>query len=338
MPAAEPSASQMDMEGGREAQVREDTPEIAALKARFSVDYMLKPAQRRQLFDQYLTTLGTQGLLDVLEKRNPFCHDEAHELGRAVYVHFNKDVGKALSECGPRCSSACLHGVLKEAFGTSTIDQVRPLLATVCTQGAMADIRRPGNCAHGLGHALMMVAGNDVEKAIDGCSGFDGPAMGYYCVTGVYMELFNQAATWVKPGQSAFHPCDVSTRFPAACYRYQATRMLGALGGDRAELAEMCRSLPAGQRSGCFHGVGFTAMTAVAENPGLIRTVCPEEPGADQTLCLEGLIESLAVYQPAKAQESCGHLAGAAAEICRAAAREGTYRLDKPSLPLYLEH
>jgi hypothetical protein len=320
---------------GQSAPRKPDSPEVVELKAKFTIDYMLKAGQRRMVFERHLDTLGTQGILDVLESRNAFCHDEAHELGRAVYSHF-KDVGKALGECGSRCTSACLHGVLKEAFGNSAIDQVRSQLPSVCTQGAMAEIKRPGNCAHGMGHALMMVANNDVEKSIDGCSGFGDASMGYYCVTGVYMELFNQAAQWAKSGQSAFYPCDVYTRFPAACYRYQAARMLAALGGDRTKLAELCRSLPEGQRSGCFHGVGFAALPAVAKQPDLIATACPEQPIEDQTMCIEGLIESFAAYEPEKAAASCTHLKGQAAEICQAAAREGTYRLNKPSLPLYM--
>jgi len=333
-PEEQGAPQQLDMEGATRPRTP-DSPQTADLKAKFTVDYMLKAGQRRQVYEKYLESLGTQGILDVLEARNAFCHDEAHELGRAVYSHF-KDVGQALSECGSRCSSACLHGVLKEAFGNSSLDQVHPQLATICTQGAMADIRRPGNCAHGMGHALMMVASNDVEKAIDGCTGFQSPAMGYYCVTGVYMELFNQAAEWAGKSQSPYYPCDTYTRFPAACYRYQAARMFVALGGDRGKLAELCRSLPADQRRGCFHGVGFTAMPAVAKQPELIATACPDQPVEEQTMCLEGLIESLAVYQPDKALASCGSLQGKAAEICLAAAHEGTYRLNKPSLPLYL--
>ncbi|HYU32066.1 MAG TPA: hypothetical protein VEW48_07875 [Thermoanaerobaculia bacterium] len=334
-PARAQEPPRVDMEGRSEPRPEtHDTRETAELKARFTVDYMLKASQRRQVFASYLDTLGTQGILDVLEARNPLCHSEAHELGRAVYSHF-KDLGRALHECGSRCSSACLHGVLKEAFGGSTLDQMRPQLAAICTQGAMADIRRPGNCAHGMGHALMLVTGGDVEKSIDGCAGFATPAMDYYCVTGVYMELFDQgAAKWT--GKGPFYPCDTYTRFPAACYRYQAARMLGALGGDRARLADLCRSLPTDQRRGCFHGAGFAALPAVAQKPELIANACPDQPVEDQTLCLEGLVESFAAFEPEKAAASCGSLTGHAAEICQAAAREGTYRLNKPSLPLYL--
>ena len=310
-----------------------DSPEVVELKARFSTDYMLKAGQRRQVFESYLDTLGAQGILDVLEARSPLCHNEAHELGRAVYAHF-KDVGRALSECGSRCTSACLHGVLKEAYGNSTVEQLRPQLASVCTQGAMAEIKRPGNCAHGMGHALMMVAGNDVDQSIDGCAGFNNPAMEYYCVTGVFMELFDQAAQWKDKG--TFYPCDIYTRFPAACYRYQSNRMLNKVGRDRAKLAELCRSLPAAQRRGCFHGAGFAALLEVTKQPELIATACPDQPAEDQTLCLEGLVESFAAYESDKAAASCGYLKGQAAETCQAAAREGTYRLNKPSLPLYL--
>jgi len=320
-----------DMGGRRE--VRPDSPEIVQLKAKFTVEYLLKPEQRRQIFESYLDSLGTQGMLDVLEARNTFCHNEAHELGRAVFSRF-KDFGRAMQECGSRCTSACLHGVLKEAFGTSTFDQVRSQLASICTTGTMADVTKSGNCAHGMGHALMMVTSNEVEKAIDGCAGFGRSALEYYCATGVYMELFDQAAQW--SGKSALYPCDTYTRFPAACYRYQGVRMLGQLGGDREKLAELCRSLPEGQRRGCFHGFGFANLLEVSRQPELIATVCPSQPVEEQTMCLEGLVESFGNFQPDKAASSCSHLAGPAAEICRAAAREGTYRLDKPSMPLYL--
>lgn len=313
-------------------------PETAAereLKARFSLDYMTKANQRRQIFAKYLDTLGTQGILDVLEERNTYCHNEAHELGRAVYARF-KDLGKSLSECGSRCTSACLHGVLKEAFGNATIEEVRPRLATVCTEGAMNDIRRPGNCAHGMGHALMLILNNDVEKSVDGCKGFNDSAMEYYCVTGIYMELFDRAPEWDAKGAALLYPCDTYTRFPAACYRYQGARLLRKLGGDREKLAETCRSLPASQRPGCFHGFGFANLPEVSKKPELMAGLCPDSPAEDQTMCIEGVIESLAAFNPSQATTACSHLKDRAGDICKAAAQEGTYRLKKPSLPLYL--
>jgi hypothetical protein len=114
--------------------------------------------------------------------------------------------------------------------------------------------------------------------------------------------------------------------------------MLKKLMGDRAKVAELCRGLPAAQRLGCFHGFGFANLYAVAQQPDLISTLCPEAPAEERTVCLEGAIESLAAFNPVRASFSCLYLKDQAAETCKAAAREGAYRLSKPSLPLYLGH
>ena len=53
--------------------------------------------------------------------------------------------------------------------------------------------------------------------------------------------------------------------------------------------------------------------------PELIATACPYQPAEDQTMCLEGLVESFAAFEPDKAVASCSHLQGHAAEICQAA-------------------
>lgn len=330
-PAGDASAAgSVDM---GEAARRPETAEEQALKSRFNVDYMLRAGQRRQLFRQYMETLGPQGMLDVLERRNPFCHDEAHDLGRAVYEHV-KDVGRALQACGTRCTRACAHGVLKQAFGTIPIDELRPRLAGTCTDGPAREVKEPGNCAHGMGHALMFVLKNDVAKSIEACQAFNHPAMAYYCATGVYMELFDQSEGSVT-GASLYAPCDRHPEFPAACYRYQAVRMLRKLGGDREKLAEACRALPVVEQAGCFHGFGFAHYRSVAKTPALMSGLCPEAPGPNQTLCIEGVAETLAAYDRAKALAACGHLQGAAAEVCHAAASQALYRLTKPSFPLY---
>lgn len=314
-----------------------DPPAVIELKAKFLLDFLTRSHLRPYLFSKYLETLGTDGILDVLEQRNPYCHSEAHALGRAVFGKY-QDLGRALLECGSRCTSACLHGVVQEAFGNSTIEELRPRLATVCAEGAMAEIRRPGACAHGMGHALMLLFEADVDKSIGGCGGFPNPTMEYYCATGVYMELFDHAADWVEREASAgpLYPCDSYTSFPAACYRYLGYRLLGKLGGDRENMAMLCRTLPPVQRRACFHGVGSAAAEIIGKQPELMPSICPDAPVEDRTMCLEGLIEIHGQFEPEQTELLCARLTGAAAEVCLAAARGGMYRLDKPSLPLYL--
>jgi hypothetical protein len=329
---ATPPAGSIEM-GGRAS--RPETPDEAALKSRFNVEYMLRANQRRRVFHQFLPTLGAQGMLDVLERRNRFCHSEAHELGRVVYEHF-KDLGQSLMECGERCTSACTHGVLHEAFGTMTIEALRARLSSICTEGATGDTRQRGTCAHGIGHALMHVLKNDVDKAVESCRDFNHSAMEYFCATGAYMELFDHADEWTTKSTSLHYPCDVYTLYPAACYRYQAGRMLRELGRDPGKLAEACRSLPPAQQSGCFHGFGFALYRDVAKTPELMARLCPDAPGPNQTLCIEGVAETLGGFDAALALTACGHLRGPAAGICNAAARDGLYRLTNPSQAFYV--
>jgi hypothetical protein len=312
-----------------------DSPEKKALRAAFLTDLLLKARQQRLVFDKYFPTLGTQGMLEAFEERNPFCHGEAHELGRAVFARVG-DLGKSLVECGTGCTSACMHGVLKEAFGESTIGEIGPRLASVCGEGAMKEIQKPGNCAHGMGHALMMVTDNDVERAISGCGGFGDAAMGYYCVTGVFMEFFDQAPDWDRRNLPVSYPCDTFTAYPAACFRYQGPRWFGKFGSDLGRVAAACRALDEPLRGGCFHGLGFASVGAVVKDAARLAELCPEESGRDQTMFLEGVMESLGGFDREVAENACAQLSGEARRICLAAASEGMYRLAKPSLPLYL--
>ncbi len=307
------------------------THEQEVIQGQFLLDYIHKTAPPRQLFDRYLPKLGVQPILDVLEERNRFCHEEAHELGQAAYAQV-KDLGRALTECGSRCSFGCLHGVLNEAFGHQRLEAIVPRLDAICRQST---VRRPGPCAHGMGHALMMAGGNDLGKALDGCLGFQRPVMAYYCQSGVFMELQSHPELLAPHADDKLWPCDTYTRFPAACYRNIAPGLVARAGGD-AEAMELCRSLPHAQRLGCFFGYGWAKMPAVAARPDFFGSTCPSEPLDDATVCIEGAIEYLAVWDAKAAQRACEQLQGPAGEVCRAAATAGSYRLDKPSLPLYL--
>jgi hypothetical protein len=52
-------------------------------------------------------------------------------------------------------------------------------------------------------------------------------------------------------------------------------------------------------------------------------------------MCIEGVTEKLSDYDERRAVAACAVLDGANAEVCRAAAQEKMYRLDKPTMELY---
>src|SRR5581483_11172447 len=137
-------------------------------------------------------------------------------------------------------------------------------------------------------------------------------------------------------GPDPLHPCDQYARFPAACYRFLPPRLLAGLGQDRSKMQELCRRLPHSQRLGCFFGYGWSLVPWTSKRPDLFASECPSQPSDDRTMCIEGTIEFLAVFDKQAANAACETLRGDAAETCRSAAAGGAYRLDKPTLPLYL--
>ena len=337
----------IDMEGSAAQGGVPRRPPVVDEKIRraFVGEYSAVGPSKRRVFEKYLNVLGADGILDFLETEYPLCHAQAHELGRAIFARL-KELGPALTACQTRCTSACMHGILMEAFAREraqeqhvTLGDVEKRMALLCSEtGEMAKMHRPGNCAHGMGHALMMVAGHDVERSLTACASFKNPAMAYYCATGVFMEHFEHvdAMGGKSPGPRALHaPCDTHTRFPAACYRYAVPRMVGALKGDVSAVAAECLKLPRRQRLGCFHGLGSAGTRGIAETPALLGSLCGHGSSDDQVLCIEGAIEKLADLNESKALAACAILSGREADICRAAASEKMYRLQKPTMGLY---
>jgi hypothetical protein len=199
---------------------------------------------------------------------------------------------------------------------------------------------KAGNCAHGVGHAVMMATGNNVERSLHGCAELRDPAMEYYCATGVFME-YEDKLMWkgqdvVKPARPSPHyPCDTYVKFPAACYRYMLRHIAGELSGE--QLVQECLGLPDRRRRGCFHGMGALYSAMVGMTPTLFPAVCLHGGLEDHIVCIEGVVEMLADHDETQALNACAVLEGGTIlEICQAAAREKMYRINKSSLGLYV--
>ncbi len=309
-------------------------------KRQFTKAYFLASAQKRPIFAKYLNTLGPGAILDFLEATYPACHGQAHELGQVIFEQV-KEISLAIRACQTRCTSGCLHGVLKEAFGGSSLDDLAKQVNHFCQEGAMSQMHKPGNCAHGIGHALMVIAEQDLQKALASCAMFVNAAMEYYCATGVFMEFF--AGEKTPQGEEhklrGLHfPCDTTPRFPAACYRYKVRHLLRTFSQDRARVVQECLQLPRARRLGCFHGLGAAFTVEIGRHPALLPAVCLHGTPEDQIMCIEGAVEKLAEYNEERAHAACATLDGGMADICTTAAREKMYRLHKPPIELYLIH
>ena len=286
----------------------------------------------KRIYQKYIDRIGFNGILNVLEES--LCHSEGHPLGKIVYTRLG-DLGAAIHLAGDRCTNGVFHGVLMEAFtsGVEHLDLLRieEGINRVCNTTELAPTQNIGNCAHGVGHAVMYLAGFDIERSMQACKQLAAPQLQYYCATGAFMEY--DGVHGKADFEKSFHsPCDTLADFPAACYRYKmywvVDEMLGR-GQGIQDIANECLGLARMARLGCFHGMGLSFLPQIAASPESIAATCGFGDADDQQVCIEGAIEKLADYDEGTALRACGHLDGDNRSVCVAAARDHHFSLDK---------
>jgi len=312
-----------------------------AIKSKFLNDYKVKKAERRETFENYYESIGPKGFLDFLEDKYAKCHNESHPVGKTIYKK-EQDIIKSLRICANRCTNGCMHGVVAEAYGGMDFNQVVTEMKEFCSSREMVELHKPGNCAHAMGHALMLLNSYELGKSIEGCNNFETPAMSYYCSTGVFMEFSDKLDMQEELGlcgtvsRTGLHyPCDTYTDYPSACYRYTLRHIAKDLSGNKGKLKNECSKLSDRQRLGCYHALGVIYTPDIRKNPKLINSVCMSGNHNERITCIEGVIEKLADFNEDEAMNICYFTEGEYRKVCESATREKMYRLDKPSIGLY---
>jgi len=166
------------------------------IREQFKEDYQ-NSNDKRIILEKYIDTLGASAMLDFIELTYKHCHSQAHDLGKVIYAN-SKDIGKALITCGNRCTNACMHGVVSEAFKDKSFDEIKREISTFCSQGEISTLHKPGNCAHGIGHAIMMITNHNIHDSLSACTEFKKSGMDYYCATGVFYGILGNDKTCFK--------------------------------------------------------------------------------------------------------------------------------------------
>ncbi len=308
-------------------------------KAAFEADVRSMPSG--SAIELYFDTIGPVAILDWLEANLSRCHAPAHKVGGLTYDRLH-DLGQALSICQDRCTNACLHGVVREAFGDQDLEDIVAKADSICAVDEMANDERPGACSHALGHAYMVATSHSIEKSLKGCSAFESRFDHYRCATGVFMEFrdtqgprhHNASADSTR--HSTEYPCDANPRYAVACYRYLLPLTMPERRFDAEDVAAKCQGLTGQARLGCFHALGFHFAGLVFNEPSRLPEICPVASKEEQSLCIEGVVENLAYNDKAKAREACTYVSPEFTALCAAAVDSSYYRTDKETLPLYL--
>ncbi|NKB81965.1 MAG: hypothetical protein GKS05_08775 [Nitrospirales bacterium] len=239
-----------------------------------------------------------------------------------------------------------MHGILMEAFATigQTNGQglnkraLHPVINDLCFQNpVMTASYSPGDCAHGVGHALMFLTNYQIPEALETCTEFEKSSMIYYCATGVYMEYVTENDPTDAKIKETFYPCD-RYDYSAACARYKMVHVVRRHYEARRPLASLkkqCATLAHPFRLGCFHGLGNAHMPLIVAGKVQLRQVCLGLQEDEEMMCIEGAMERMAKFHEKRASQVCEGLQESNKTTCLTAVRQKMYHMDK-DLSLYL--
>ncbi len=313
------------------------------LRQRFLAAYreaVGRKLELRPLYEEWIDQIGANGIIEVVERVSPVCHEDGHDLGKVIYKK-TQNIGTGLQVCDGMCYSGCMHGVLMEAFGLEGDEHVEAVdiqdqAREICEESAeITAYYSPGDCYHGLGHAFMYIADYDIEKAMDQCDQLSGYAARYYCATGGYMEYMSRYAKNEYAKGGLLTPC-AEAPYPAACFRYRFPQTFGYYlqdGGTLRSAQAECGSLPDSARLGCYHGLGNGLMSALVLNKITLTAACASPDADEQLVCVDGAIERAARYYPERAREICTQERGAIRRLCSTAVERGMYNMERDFAP-----
>jgi len=155
-------------------------------------------AQRQSCYERILVDLaGTRGVrvamgtLNALAQQDATIKGEGHVYAHAIGIFAGRgqrDVARQFAACTEILQSGCYHGVIQSYFeGMASVDTSN--VNALCRPfGGGTQQWLNFQCAHGMGHGLMMVYRNDLPLALGGCDLVQDSWIRESCYGGAFME------------------------------------------------------------------------------------------------------------------------------------------------------
>jgi hypothetical protein len=265
-----------------------------------------KPRCLEQGFGNVAYTDGPKAALALFNRRKEVdkavagdCHRIAHMIGSAALGYFKGNVAQTYAHGGATCSSGYYHGILERAF--AQVRSERGLIRAARTLCRGAGVRRRGfldyQCAHGLGHGLMIQTGYDLPTALSVCRQLQTRWDEISCAGGVFMEngstVYGLRSPWLKD-DDPIYPCRrIKLRNRASCYLRVTTQILRTNKFDWQRTVETCRGLERRWQRYCFRSYGRDAVNYTGGKAESILRLCRLTTTAEG-VCLYGAARSFA--------------------------------------------
>ena len=258
------------------------------------------------------------------------CHYVGHVVGQQLYIR-KKNVEKALDQCNRECDSACIHGVIGEAFAEEVgfgdpsdpkdvdlshmnKDELRLLGGRLCASS---------EACHGVGHTIFQSL-KKIESSMALCRDVAPAENLAYCYNGASMEYADVLSYRnMRPVSGVTVPTKESLRSfclldtvdeKRSCFRYFQRIVIATLeplGYSKPEALnegrKICESYPRGDdRIACLYGIGAFSSYNVLLNHGTALNICDRFVSMqDKASCILGEVFVAVSDRQAKIAEYC---------------------------------
>jgi len=237
------------------------------------------------------------------------CHTFEHYLGREEYKR-TQSVAEAFRQTSSACFGGAAHGIvegylMEQQWPEVSEEKITEFALTVC-QPILRDfpIADYDTCRHGIGHALMFIAGSDVPHSLKLCDILPHSDDRRRCYAGVFHEnqLYSDRSGIHKrilPNTVQVYPCnELEEKYLQMCFQYQIRPLISLEKFNEA--IEMCLQIPPIYQTLCFFQIGEDAPIFLDLNAyQQIKAVCDQvyvvtqSSSSFRSSCLKGAVSTL---------------------------------------------
>lgn len=230
------------------------------------------------------------------------CHVLGHELGHFLY-DYSGDLKHALLRADRTCGGSYYHGIMQGFFKTNSLSFNGVPSYTVAKNACneLVDVSHSqirSECAHGVGHGLMVAYNYDALTAINRCYEFEDDFAQRSCAEGAFMEnaqRYSKNLGTLDENDLLF-PCNVlEEKFEGACYHYHAIYLLNKVNLSIEDAFEQCEKNKNEMHvKHCYYGIGIMSTFYSNYDNDKILLDCQKGNLDYSTYCFAGAIYTTA--------------------------------------------
>lgn len=261
------------------------------------------------------------------------CHQITHSIGRNAAAKY-ADVTKAYADGDEFCWSGYYHGVMEQLLSRYTKDSVVDHLNEICipvSKGADRYSFKHYNCAHGLGHGIMLIQGDELFDSLTTCDSLKDEWERRSCYGGVFME---NIMAHINPDHSTkyihdddpLYPCTaVAQKYAEECYLMQTSQALRVLNQDFDKVFALCGTIAPANQTPCYQSLGRDASGNSNSDVTTTHATCTKGPTlAARQGCVVGAVKDFISYYHSDTQATalCASFPQDLASLCTATKKD----------------